>query len=629
MKSIRKGKQHRIKTGAPSGFVISLIFHVAVFFLAGLFVVFTVINKSEPEFEAPPPIERPKMKLKKPKVKVRKSSQPKPSSRIVAKVQMKKMPEIQLPDLEGFGDGLMDGIGTDDSFLDMPDLSKSMSIFGKEESIGSDFVGQVYHLKYNRNRGPASMDEDSFRFVLANYVQRGWDDSILEKYYQLPKKLYATYFAVSGMPSTLCTEAFGGGDLECYWIFAVYKGKLVYKEDIRFRFWGIGDAYIFVNVDGKEVLLNTWRSHKDYFNWWEGKDSKHLIYMLGNQNMAVGDWIDLKAGQPVDMKVLFGEWAGGSMSGILLVEVEGEKYPKSHWNGPLLPLFKTQELTWDDLTEIYKYLPEDECSLTNGPVFSDIDSSGKGIADAREADASPVNPSSGKETGLRRWTLNDGRVVEAVFKQMLFNKAVLEDENGNEIKVALDEFCDEDLTFVQLQTPPKLDIEFAPLSRQRVFPPTIKGETPIRGLLYTFCVKIRQVSGNKSPYRFPLTAEFFAIGQQIGEDTRVLLERQTADLSLSKENDFSFTFQGEEIQLLDYTTNDERRGTRYDGYLVVIRDINGRIIAHKTSSNGLFTNLDNLSRLKVGWHFDDHCRRALPVAPQHFQPHVRDRHKTY
>lgn len=51
------GNRTRINKGAPSGLVASLVFHLAAFFIAGLFVVFTVVTKQEPEFEPPPPIE--------------------------------------------------------------------------------------------------------------------------------------------------------------------------------------------------------------------------------------------------------------------------------------------------------------------------------------------------------------------------------------------------------------------------------------------------------------------------------------------------------------------------------------------------------------------------------------------
>jgi hypothetical protein len=133
------------------------------------------------------------------------------------------------------------------------------------------------------------------------------------------------------------------------------------------------DAYLFVNVGGREVLLSSWPNHRrDYFDWWRSSSADDLSYMLANMPMSVGDWIELKANEPVDMKVLFGEYRGGFLSAILLVQVEGVKYPKSQWNGPLLPVFKTQEMTWDDLTEIYKYLPENECALTNGPLFRDF-----------------------------------------------------------------------------------------------------------------------------------------------------------------------------------------------------------------------------------------------------------------
>ena len=124
-------KAPKVTKGGPSGMVISLIVHAVAFFVAGLFVVFTVLPKPPPEFEPPPPVARPKMKLKKPKVKIQKSSQPKPSSRIVAKVKTAKMPEIQIPDIVGSGEGLMGGLGTGGEFMDIPDIGE-ITLFGGE-----------------------------------------------------------------------------------------------------------------------------------------------------------------------------------------------------------------------------------------------------------------------------------------------------------------------------------------------------------------------------------------------------------------------------------------------------------------------------------------------------------------
>lgn len=90
--------------------------HCALFLIAGMFVVFTVVKIDEPCFEAPRAIERPKMKLRKPKVMLRKptaqlkkSSAPKSTQRLTLRESRSSMPDILLPELAGTGSGLSDG----------------------------------------------------------------------------------------------------------------------------------------------------------------------------------------------------------------------------------------------------------------------------------------------------------------------------------------------------------------------------------------------------------------------------------------------------------------------------------------------------------------------------------------
>ena len=367
MKKLFKKKQGVVK-GAPSGFVISLMVHAAAFLLAGMLVVFTVVKKEDKKFVPPKPVDRPKMNLKKPKVKVKKSSKPKSTTRIVTKVRRASMPDIQLPEMSGLTDGIASGIG---GFDIIPDLG-TVSVFGGGQTIGNDFEGTIYHLLYDRRGGLIAMDLDQFMLVLRNYARAGFKKSKLSRYYQSPKRLYTTHFMVPPIVAPVAPDAFGIPELESYMFFVNYKGKLVYKEDIKFRFWGVGDAYISVLVDGKHVLLNGWDGRLVQLDYWQSSDADSDKYYLSNQTMHVGDWIELKAGQPLDMQVFFGEWAGGQVSGMLLVEVDGVEYPQTRQGGPLLPAFKTEEFTRDQLEEIYKYLPEGECSLTNGPVFRDF-----------------------------------------------------------------------------------------------------------------------------------------------------------------------------------------------------------------------------------------------------------------
>ena len=70
------------------------------------------------------------------------------------------------------------------------------------------------------------------------------------------------------------------------------------------------------------------------------------------------------------------------------------------------------------------------------------------------------------------------------------------------------------------------------------------------------------------------------------------------------------------VELLDYTINGERRGKRYGGYLVVIKDSRGEVVAYETPSENLYRNLDNLGKVHVGWYFDDECNRCLPTPPE-------------
>jgi len=164
-------KSQKVGKGMPSAVVLSILIHAALFLLAGMLVVFTVVKKEEKQFVPPQAVERPKMKLRKPKVKVRKSSKPKPTTRIVTKVNRVSMPDIQLPEMSGMSDGLAGGLG---GFDMMPDFDE-VSVFGGGQSIGNDFEGTLYDLKRDRNGRNIPMGEDQFRMELRKFVRSGWE----------------------------------------------------------------------------------------------------------------------------------------------------------------------------------------------------------------------------------------------------------------------------------------------------------------------------------------------------------------------------------------------------------------------------------------------------------------------
>jgi hypothetical protein len=55
--------------------------------------------------------------------------------------------------------------------------------------------------------------------------------------------------------------------------------------------------------------------------------------------------------EPVQLDILFGEIAGNSTSGLLLVEREGEQYEETFWGQPKWPIFLTESPSDDESAE--------------------------------------------------------------------------------------------------------------------------------------------------------------------------------------------------------------------------------------------------------------------------------------
>ncbi|MBN2786537.1 MAG: hypothetical protein JXR25_17100 [Pontiellaceae bacterium] len=378
---MKKTGKNRVSKGAPSGLVVSLLLHVAAFFIAGLFVVFTVVTKKDPEFVPPPPVERPKMQLKKPKVKVQKSSNPKPSSRIVAKVKTRDMPEIMLPDLEGTGEGLLGGVGVGGEFMELPEIGE-MSLFGGGVTSGNDLEVTFYCMKRHANGSVnTSMAHKEYFNILKRFVDSGWNTALLKRYYHSPTKLYATTVFIPIVTSCMGPVAFGESyeDAACW--AAHYRGKLVHKDGITFRFWGVSDDVLTVAIDKKVVLAANfpWDGVDAYTiaqEWWgnEAPGSRGILddagsYKMADSVMVGSSWITLEPGVAHDFDAVAGEGPGGEFYAMLMVEVQGEKYPLNEYGQPMFPVFALEPLSWGLQDSILMNLYKDEANVTNVTTY--------------------------------------------------------------------------------------------------------------------------------------------------------------------------------------------------------------------------------------------------------------------
>jgi len=611
MKRFPKNKS-KVTKGVPSAVVLSIVIHAALFLLAGMLVAFTVVKKKEKQFEPPKAVDRPKMKLRKPKVKVKKSAKPKPTTRIVTKVTKANMPDIQLPEMSGMTGGLAGGLG---GFDMMPDFAAE-SFFGGVQSIGNDLEGTFYDFKRDRRNRDIPMDPTKYIEELKGFIRSGWQTSKFSRYYRSPKKLYATTIAIPPIQATVAPLSFGEPEVDGYCFAVHYTGQLVYKDDITFRFWGLGDDVLVVRVDNKIVLNAPYPRNENNADLdtrvitpWQTSSAKSRNYWLGCQLSVVGDWITLKAGEPVDMEVLIGEVPGGLFQAMLVVEVEGEEYPRNpDRGGPTLPIFKTAPLSLDMVEAIHADLDPGDACITNGPVFSDYDQTARAVKgiDPPASNLVAGALSTGKE--IRIWTLLNGRTTEGLFMTVSGDKLVLKTAKGRQQKIPIDQLSPEDRLYVEFANPPDFDVNFSKKSAYVAPPPTspyVSKARPLQITDFTFSAKVKQKSTKVYPHE--LQVEFFAFGEEVDGDNYILLDRQSASFVPSKENKGTLLVQSPEpirIQTTALRDTSPMRGVKYGGGLVVIMDQRGRIIQYKTSQKWLFECLENLKKLPVGKHFD-------------------------
>ncbi len=615
-------KGQKLRKGMPSAVALRILIHAVLFLLAGMLVVFTVVKKEEQKFEPPKVVERPKMKLRKPKVKVRKTSKPKPTTRIVTKMNRANMPEIQLPEMSGMSTALEGGMGGFDMMPDFEDISS----FGAAQSIGNDFQGTFYDFKRDRKGGRVSMEPEEFVARVKKFVSGGWKASDLRQFYASPKKLYATSFMIPETRSVFGPAAFGEVTGGWSWI-AVYRGQLVYPEDIKFRFWGFADDILLVRVNGKLVLNGS--IHKDGASTfitevggsWDSTAVDDARYFYGARGARVGDWVELKAGVPLEMEVMIGEVPGGEFSCMLTVQVDGVDYPKNRQGGPILPMFKTAEPTRAMQDIIYSQLNQNEAAVTNGPIFRDYMVAAAPHQSENTEIISNAENRNEPELKMRRWISATGKEIEAEYVSTSGTSVILKTVKGKQIKISKDKLSLADLEYIVLKNPPKFAINFIKLSnsqsgRYKLSPTEMtwaSSQLP-RVNDFTFGAKIKQRGAGE--YSYPLTLEYFAIGQERNGNRYILLDRGESTFVPTTENERTHRLTGTPIEFVEYNVGGSERGQKPSGYLITLTDKTGRIIQHKASSAWLWEQIDNLKKLPVKAYMDKTCTRVYPTSPK-------------
>lgn len=324
--------------------------------------------------DGPEPNERPR---KQPSVS-RRPSAPSSSAARVISVNSESAVAIPVPDYTpseasvDFGNG--DDFGNGWSGVSEGDGGGG-SGFGSSGAIIGALKGCLYDFKQRSDGKPLPYDSAKASDYVdkAVRVQRSrFEEHAFERYFRAPKELYLTHLAIHFSPAAAGPEYFGAKDMirPTGWM-ATYRGRIVAPETGTYRFRGVGDDYLVVFVDKRLTLVGCWPDIQPAVagRWDPGKPSGSLRSPLGTAPLVYGDWINLRAGVPVDIAIGIGERPGGMVGFVLEVEQKGVDHRTDANGRKILPLFTTHAFTEEQRKQITSEFKDYEFDWANVPVF--------------------------------------------------------------------------------------------------------------------------------------------------------------------------------------------------------------------------------------------------------------------
>lgn len=213
------------------------------------------------------------------------------------------------------------------------------NVFGVPNPISASLMGVFYDLKQTQTHKPTNVTPTSYTEIVEKYLTSDWDERIFSHYYQVPTTLYATQIFIPDMRAEAAPKAFRAGKTvqPSRWIIH-YKGQVSPPSAGSYRFWASADDVIAVAVGGKTVLVMARGDMKMPNLTWKSSSPDGAV--AANGRLRAGDWMNLRAGQIIDLDIIIGERPGGYFNAFLMVEKKGQKYPMDSKGSPILPIFQ-------------------------------------------------------------------------------------------------------------------------------------------------------------------------------------------------------------------------------------------------------------------------------------------------
>ena len=333
---------------------ISVVAHLLVGIIAGIFVVQSIVAKRKLTFTSAPPSPNKSQRALEHKVTMAKKqntmSAPAQAKRItstgLAKVSLPDMPAISSS--TDFNAGKMAGMGGTGVGLGFKGglassggkgaLGGPISFFGMRGKNENVLHAKFYDLKQTKDKKPTQVNGGNFLQMHAEFITKdNWSSSVLSKFYCAPAPLFAPRVYVPLTKSEEAPKAYGVEKEAGPGLWLVhYKGRFRALKKGTFRFLGYADNVLAVRLNKKNALsaCSTNRHNLSF----DPEANSVPLEKIGILN--AGRWFEVNKGQTYDIEILIGDDPGGAFYATLLYEEKGVIYPKRPDGSPFYPVFE-------------------------------------------------------------------------------------------------------------------------------------------------------------------------------------------------------------------------------------------------------------------------------------------------
>ncbi len=220
-----------------------------------------------------------------------------------------------------------------------PACAQDRSVFGQTTQSEAAMIGVLYDFKQTQDRQETPVTPQTYSKIIEEFLLKNWDERVLNRYYRVSRPLYTTQIFIPMIDAQAAPRAFGVEKLvrPSLWL-AHYKAQVSPPSTGTWRFVGAADDMLAVAVNRKTVLVaNRYDTVLPNIRWRAAdSDGPQAV----NNPLRHGDWLNLRAGEIIDLDVIIGERPGGTFNAFLFIEKKGLSYASDPEGHPILPIFQ-------------------------------------------------------------------------------------------------------------------------------------------------------------------------------------------------------------------------------------------------------------------------------------------------